>query len=1628
MKGIKKGLAILLVLCTLLSMVAMTGAAAPQSDDTGDAQTMAAESGASDFLRIFSLDCGRIYFSVDQIKGIIDELATCGYTHLQFAFGNSGMRFLLEDMSVTVGDTTYGSEAVKTAIQAGNTYYAANDGHGGSQAANTCLTQAEMDGIISYASNKGIRIIPLLNSPGHMNAIVYAMGQLDISNAGYPMNEGNSPSTVNINNDTAKEFATALIQKYITYFAGKGCTYFHMGADEFANDPTDGTNKLGFSKFDDTLKRAFVSYVNDIASMIIQAGMTPVMFNDGYAWTDAGFNTSIVVSYWTSGSVSSTQIANEGHQIINTNQAWYYVLGSPFGTAQGNWCSYASATNGVTNTQVTSLVDNESIGGKLVGATMCLWCDFTNKTYTSEEQTNVATLIRTLATNNPTYFTVQQKETITVVRNGTKEVGVSSDKITEQPDSTYASVVIEPTEMTTGKYVQVDSIESGKKYILVNQGVYVTTGATTNGSGVSGLTCASFSASDTTGSYNASLWTITETNGGYTIKNANGKYLNVASSNGDANVTLTETAQALTISDLGTTFTIANGNTYFDRFNPDFAAGWGGSNAGPGNNNEQWALYEYQEAPAYTMIVTGNAVGTTYVTVGNVRYTIHVVEEDLDQAPSLTYHPWISNYAISPEGTGAANCISSEGTAREVDIAATAEDVYREKGVEFSKLVPETGDWRYEEGVQTYFWKGTVLAAGNHQNEGTNKSTDMSMRGTDFTYLRYWGGAWSYSSDRVKWTNVQDTDEVCAYYLQKTAVTTEVDTYVKDWALTTNNSDKSSSRYQKALSFAVVYPNGQLSPSTEKEIYSKSTLIYWDNLNPMTFIRIGTNGVYEIEKITYTFGERVNKSSGSVNWTSNDSINWEKTGTGTAEEWYNETVCWDENYGTEPVVNGADLSEAIFAGNSTETKNGDPTNYDGNWGANDAVLILIYLKPVVTEDSLIVRYYDDTANAEITNFAIQVANESTAAPKTFRNSLTPPFVGENANTVYPEGLDNNAYVTNLNNINETIEQDLTKLSSLRGKYASGLYQYVGAEISEDGKTLTLHYNLDSSKLSKNYVVDFGLPVEIPFADLVKETNTIQSVTVAAPANGTATVDDAKKVIRYAPDCTYTGVVTLSVTVTFTGGTTQVFSVGITPATTVYYEEGFAVPYPAGTGNVTTEGTAQNLTQTTSVVGSKAHYGYDAAYASAVGDSNGTVMKLAAGAGAATFTFTGTGVDIYTRSTMETGSLMIRVVDGNGDLVKVLSVNTVMQNGSTGATTGQAGRAYHVPVVSLSGLAHGTYTLQIAAVKSGSAGAFDVYLDGFRVYGTLDSAGNAYHAEGGVYYKDNEDNPTFIELRDRVLAGLNVNTSKSQYANQIAEDVISQVYTVSDSSNGAVVLSKNDTFSDSTDVQDLLDNGPKNEIYLQPNQALTFTVTTNREVQIGLKALNAETKYTINGTEQTLNASTDMFYTVLDKVNGDATAQTITITNTGSGILSITKLKVCDDPNATLGELTAEDLIPALVSLGYETEPVEAEAVLNITVQAGDQTVTAQLTATGIEGESHTFTAAEIQAAAEAALPEGYTLDGVTFEDVTVVCGAQGETSYTAAAVQNPTPDQPTKVLQKLLAVIKNIFERLFRWL
>ena len=116
----------------------------PEEDpvDEEEEVVVARYTGNDGFLRIFHLDCGRKYFSVSEIEGIIDQLAENHYTHIQLAFGNDGFRFLLNDMKVTLDDGTvvYTDSAVRTAITEGNSAYSNSIGTD-----ITMLSESDMD-------------------------------------------------------------------------------------------------------------------------------------------------------------------------------------------------------------------------------------------------------------------------------------------------------------------------------------------------------------------------------------------------------------------------------------------------------------------------------------------------------------------------------------------------------------------------------------------------------------------------------------------------------------------------------------------------------------------------------------------------------------------------------------------------------------------------------------------------------------------------------------------------------------------------------------------------------------------------------------------------------------------------------------------------------------------------------------------------------------------------------------------------------------------------------------------------------------------------------------------------------------------------------------------------------------------------------------------------------------------------------------------------------------------------------------------------------------------------------------------------------------------------------------------
>lgn len=348
--------------------------------------------------KMISIDAGRKYFSPEQLKEIIDKAKHYGYTDLHLLVGNDGMRFMLDDMTIKANGKTYASDDVKRALENGtDAYYKDPNGNH--------LTESQMTDLINYAKDKGIGLIPTVNSPGHMDAILHAMKELGIQKPNFNYFGKESARTVDLDNKEAVEFTKALINKYAAYFAGK-TDIFNIGLDEYAND---ATNAKGWTVLQTQGKYSkFITYANDLAHIVKSHGLKPMAFNDGIYYngdTSSGtFDKDIIVSMWTGGwggydVASSKLLVEKGHQILNTNDAWYYVLGR---NADGQgWYNLDQGLNGIKSTPITSVPKSEGADIPFIGGMVATWADDPAQRYSPSR---LFKLMRHFANANAEYF------------------------------------------------------------------------------------------------------------------------------------------------------------------------------------------------------------------------------------------------------------------------------------------------------------------------------------------------------------------------------------------------------------------------------------------------------------------------------------------------------------------------------------------------------------------------------------------------------------------------------------------------------------------------------------------------------------------------------------------------------------------------------------------------------------------------------------------------------------------------------------------------------------------------------------------------------------------------------------------------------------------------------------------------------------------------------------------------------------------------------------------------------------------------------------------------------------------------------------------------------------------------
>lgn len=1595
MRKLSKTLLSLLLIAAMLASFVVLPAAAEEpaaeqpTEAVQAAETQAAETQADDAVKtnyelsIVMLDCGRKYFSVDSIKQIIDNASAAGFGYIMLGVGNDGMRFLLDDMSLAVNGTTYSSEKVAAAIKVGNKAYDASQTSYSYAPTTDELTQSEMDAVLAYAKEKGMGVIPMLNTPGHMDAILAAATSLTGTNCAY----SGSARTIDVTNSTAVAFTQAFVQKYVDYFASKGCKYFNMGADEYANDMFTG-GSMGFGNLQSTGKYSYyVEYVNAVAALIKNAGMTPMAFNDGIYFannTSSGtFDTDIVICYWSNGwggytPMSAEALASKGFKMVNTHGDYYWVLGKSdwqcnakkasgfnYKTFQGGtidnpsgamfciWADYPGAETeasvisktadtiaafgatlpkiddnktvsdeatgvsvtapGLTGITVAAVDKGTELDGKKVAgawnielttengsytdsATVSIpvgkeWLSYKltggvlesdGTTVTSDPNSKVENGVLTFTA--PHFSTVvvlaeEKQQEITVTVGGTYELplaGNGTNETSKVLDDTYATVEVK------------HEYQEAKETLTKNDSLSGVTKVYISNDGKNFLSVSGNSLSNETTFADATEWTVEEYNNNeeYYLKSSNGYYL-IASRTWYFGVyyysleLINSTKPGGSDSNYRWKYT-SNGfnnssyNSYYIIHSSSETSGWDLSRSDSSTRGYAYTLVPTEEVNKTTITFTGKSEGSTQVEIDGVLYNINVVAVPTGAMTntSLTLEYWITNGMVyrSSSKTGHTDTITTDTA------GATSED-----GVDITEVAPNQafGFFSDDNAVTVYYWQSVRLDKDNKQTNASGD--DETADGTTFTHVRYHAGAWQYKTLDGTWHYFLSTDQAVAYYLQKTKVTTEVDTYVKDWGYGTAGTTPNTSdgMGQVALTVAVVYPDGTVSPA-EKDMYFKSTTIfnYWAGRD-IGIIAPRNNSDYTISKITVTDGNRKSNSTANV-WYASDTITWEKVTTDAGTEWYDETTVWDKvtNAGTTPMVNG---------------KNSNIT-----WSAkNTAKLVLIYLKPTEKETNLKVVYYDDTYSQVITNYDIAMKYVTGGKMPSFLTALQNN--GKNVQTGVFE-LDDDAYVTNSSGVNQTFNKDVSTVAGVASQYKSGFYKYVQADISVDGKTMTLHFAVDETKLKSMYVIDFGLPVRIPISSFGMENpQEVTGVTVldSELSYGTASAvhENDGWYIVYVPNKTLKAVETLRAEFTYSGHNAARLTIGLIPASTVYYEEGFAT-YDGTWNGTTNKGTGtQALTKLGDGKNTENGYGYDDAYKNDSTNSNATTAVTTTVGSSATFQFKGTGLELYLRTkntnnttdpTNEAANsvdghsyMLVQVYEGNDPTntsslkrMSFVDVNNLFVQKDT-----QYG--YNTPCWTVDGMADDEYTVVVRFVKGET-----LAIDGFRV------TNKAYESS---YAQDNEAQMDTAEIRNMVIANATTKPNFDAYANadkmyRIATNkVLDAVFDETDTITGAVILTDDSNGTDTVTVdKELLNIGPKNEIYLKNGQAVVMQIpTTYTTVQVGMRSLTGDAvTYKINTEEKTMNSTVDMYYKV-EPVEGKLVIQNVS----EDGILALTKLKV-----------------------------------------------------------------------------------------------------------------------------------------
>ena len=300
--------------------------------------------------REFSIDVARHYFSVDEIKKLIDEASRLKLNKIHLHLSdNQGWR--IESKKYPILNDIGGKDG----------FY----------------TTKELKDIVQYAKNRYIEIIPEIDIPGHVGAILASFPELSCSGQNISLDKGyktndkilcfGNPRTINVIKNLLDELMDIFPSKYIHI----GCDELDLTHNKMCAKCKELMIKNGFRN----LYEVVTDFINQIALNIMNNNREVIVWNDATRY--GKLNEKIIVQNWFDYPLDKTNIKE-----FENNRR--FIFGSTIHT----YFDYPLALIPLKNTyNFSPKINNKDLTGQnILGISSHIWTEVIDNNKELEEK------------------------------------------------------------------------------------------------------------------------------------------------------------------------------------------------------------------------------------------------------------------------------------------------------------------------------------------------------------------------------------------------------------------------------------------------------------------------------------------------------------------------------------------------------------------------------------------------------------------------------------------------------------------------------------------------------------------------------------------------------------------------------------------------------------------------------------------------------------------------------------------------------------------------------------------------------------------------------------------------------------------------------------------------------------------------------------------------------------------------------------------------------------------------------------------------------------------------------------------------------------------------------------------